>query len=303
MHRYFLILAWILAASLAGAADVAAPKIVGQPAPEFCGPLRVELEAKRTEYRDGEPMQLAVRVAEDAYIFLYSTDSDGITRQLFPNAYDQNNFVRGGETRILPRGSYEFVATGRGWDTIYCYAVGVRGSGSDLWKPPATFYTFPKNKPFPEVSGGGRAAKDVLSKDLRARWMQVQSAPQTQGRPQLPGNATTNPFNPLWGEAYVQIYVSPTWLPPIGYRPIYRPPNADARDWGKLTVRSSPNRADVYVNNALYGQTPLTMDLEKGNHEVIIYYPGFAPYRKQVKLGGNEKESMTVKLQRPTSNR
>jgi hypothetical protein len=41
----------------------------------------------------GETAQIYFTVNQQAYIYLYDLQPDGIVRLVFPNAYSQNNFV------------------------------------------------------------------------------------------------------------------------------------------------------------------------------------------------------------------
>lgn len=59
-------------------------------------------------YRVGETVQLAVDVSEDAYLWVFDTGTSGKVHRIFPNRFDQDNFVRGGETVTIPGSGDEY---------------------------------------------------------------------------------------------------------------------------------------------------------------------------------------------------
>lgn len=59
-------------------------------------------------YQPGETMNLTFRTNKDAYVVLYDIQPNGAVNIIFPNRYDQNNFVRANTTYYLPRQGYNF---------------------------------------------------------------------------------------------------------------------------------------------------------------------------------------------------
>jgi hypothetical protein len=68
---------------------------------------------------------------------------------------------------------------------------------------------------------------------------------------------------------------------------------------GTITVRSTPPRAGVTVNNAWRGRTPLTLDsLPFGRYTIRIVQPGFAVAREEVVLSASDaSRSVNVRLE------
>jgi hypothetical protein len=53
------------------------------------------------KYKDGEKMEVNVKASRDCNITIYDYDGKGKLTQIFPNAYQQNSLVRGGETLTI----------------------------------------------------------------------------------------------------------------------------------------------------------------------------------------------------------
>ena len=91
--------------------------------------IRVDASVDRGEggtYRIGEDVVLAVEVSEDAHLWIYNTGSSGQVHQIFPNRFDRDNFVRGGETLTIPGADaqYDFrVGTPPGKDLVTVIAT------------------------------------------------------------------------------------------------------------------------------------------------------------------------------------
>jgi len=66
---------------------------------------------------------------------------------------------------------------------------------------------------------------------------------------------------------------------------------------GSLKISSKPTGARVSVGGRSRGKTPLKLDLEFGNHEVRVEYPGFATQTRVIKLIGSKPISLDVVLE------
>ena len=75
-------------------------------------------------YQPNEPIEIGVRSSVDGYLYIFSLNSQGRIAQLFPNKYDQNNFLKGGETLYLPnRRNYRLSVLGpEGLDHVIAIA-------------------------------------------------------------------------------------------------------------------------------------------------------------------------------------
>jgi len=111
------------------------------------GRFDVEISTNRAVYEVGDRVRISFRANRDAYVYIFSTDARGRSRQIFPNFWDRDNFVRAGRTYTIPRSGYDLVAEPPfGNETISIVAVRSR---SEI---PDRFRTFSRNDPFPARS-------------------------------------------------------------------------------------------------------------------------------------------------------
>lgn len=78
-------------------------------------PLNITTKLDRTDgtYRPGEELKLTVETSEDAYIWVFDTGTSGRVHQIFPNKYEEDNFVRAGQSVTLPEADaeYQYIAS------------------------------------------------------------------------------------------------------------------------------------------------------------------------------------------------
>ena len=55
-----------------------------------------------------------------------------------------------------------------------------------------------------------------------------------------------------------------------------------------LSIRSTPEAADIEVDGSFVGNTPSAIDLATGEHTVIISKKGFEPWKRTIKLAGGD---------------
>ena len=76
--------------------------IVVNPAPAFGVSVSLDKAGDVPTYAVGERISIRVRSERDAYVYLYSLQPDGSVTQILPNRFDDENYLRGGETRTYP---------------------------------------------------------------------------------------------------------------------------------------------------------------------------------------------------------
>jgi len=91
----------------------------GGSAPNFgsqhlTGAYGLTLRPERSVYRIGDTVRVAVAVEKDCRLSLISVGTSGQALHLFPNEYQQDNVVRGGQTVLIPsiRSPVQFKARG-----------------------------------------------------------------------------------------------------------------------------------------------------------------------------------------------
>lgn len=53
-------------------------------------------------YQKGEALTIGLKTNQDAYVYLFNVNANGVIDLFFPNNYEESNFVKGGVTRIFP---------------------------------------------------------------------------------------------------------------------------------------------------------------------------------------------------------
>ena len=62
----------------------------------------LRLAATRSQYRLTEPVTLMVESDRTCHLMLINTGPSGMSRQIFPNRYQQNTLIQGGQTVVVP---------------------------------------------------------------------------------------------------------------------------------------------------------------------------------------------------------
>ena len=78
-------------------------------------PLNIKTKLDRADgiYKPGEELKLTVETSDDAYIWVFDTGTSGRVHQIFPNKYEEDNFVRAGQSVTLPEADaeYQYIAS------------------------------------------------------------------------------------------------------------------------------------------------------------------------------------------------
>ncbi len=113
----------LMATSLLGLMAFATPVL--SPQGIIVNPVPTDLEVETWVDRDpaglgnstyffGDKIRIYTRVNQDAYVYLFNVNADGQIDLILPNAYNPNNYLRAGETRVFPENGarYEFTISG-----------------------------------------------------------------------------------------------------------------------------------------------------------------------------------------------
>jgi len=113
----------LIATSLLGLMAYAAPVL--SPQGIIVNPVPTDLEVQTWVDRDpsglgnstyffGDKIQIYTRVNQSAYVYLFNINADGQIDLILPNAFNPNNYLRAGETRVFPENGarYEFTISG-----------------------------------------------------------------------------------------------------------------------------------------------------------------------------------------------
>lgn len=67
-------------------------------------------------YAEGENITIGLKANQDAYVYLFNVNANGVVDLFFPNNYEESNFVKAGVTRIFPGEGQKYTFTVGGPD-------------------------------------------------------------------------------------------------------------------------------------------------------------------------------------------
>lgn len=234
--------------------------------------LSARIRTDRARYHIGDPIRIYFSVSRDAYVFIFDTDAAGVTRQIFPNYFDRNNFIRGGRQYSIPDRSYDLEVTGpAGNEQLTIVAVGQYFPFLDEW------HRYSRTNPYPASREGATA--------LVRRIESFRTEPSARGVvPVRPA-----PRQNLWAEDSTTFYVmGVSRVPP----PSYKVPR-----FARLEIHSIPENARIYIDNEYYGRTPQIIErLEVGYHRLRLEKNGYRPYETNIYLRANDNQHLDIFL-------
>jgi len=237
----------------------------------------------------GDNINIFFNVNKDCFIYVFNIDTDGVTRMIFPNYYDNDNFVRAGSYSI-PGGNYHFEVTGPA-GREYLRAIAVRERYGFMRE----FERFAPHEPFPLLPGG----VDGFRLKIETQEKQPQPIQPREGRPPskpgklsiVPGPVIPRPQIREYAESYTSFYVRPRWLGDDEHYYI------DPARTQKIKFRSVPDNADLYIDGQYYGKSSKNIKLSYGPHKVRMRKKGYYDWVRSVYVDENSPDTITAYLQ------
>lgn len=241
--------------------------------PPTGGPLRVSVKTDKDRYHVYDPIKLTFGVNRDSFVYIFTTDAAGKTRQIFPNYYDTDNFMRAGKAYYIPDRGYDLEVLGpQGRETISIVAV--------MEKFPflEDFYMYSSQDPYPASREGAVA----LVREIESHRREPSATTKQPIRPALKEN--------LWATNDASFYVMGNEkTEPSVYKVARR---------GSLDIDTYPSNARIYIDSDYYGRSPQVINrLDIGYHRVLLMKEGYIPYQVTVYIEGNQTKQMDVFLQ------
>ncbi len=264
-------------------------------------------------YQVGEKIEIFVKTTRDAYILVYDINAEGKVRLLFPNKYDDNNFVKANEIKKIPtKPTYSFrVTPPQGKEFIQVIACTTPIPIFEELKE------LGRTKEFPIISEN---VEDYVQKKLRPylrgswasdiTYFYVGKAPAfgtlivDSDPPRVPvfvdgSYKGETPISILLDEGthYVTVYFDQGAYS----QEVYVRANQTTRVFATLpqatlSLSSSPSGARVFVGGIYRGNTPLTLRLSPGTYTVRFSLEGYREEERQVTLRSGESRSISVTL-------
>jgi len=326
MRKLLFTLALLLGAAAFAQATITPQGIIVNPKPgDLTVKVWVDKDPGRTGnavYKIGEKIKISVTVNRDAYVYLFNVNADGTIDLILPNSYDRNNRLKAGEVRTFPpKGArYQFTITGpEGENYVLALAslrplsmsdiadirnnrVNVRGLSNlsrklsivvspisnKEWATDALRYYVGRRTPPPPTTGtlkvdsSPSGAKVFIDGNYRGRTpLTLSLAAGTHDvEVRLDG------YQPYRVRVQVRAgqtsRVSPRLVPVV--------------TTGTLVVDSTPQGAEVYINGAYQGRTPLRLSLNDGTYEVELRLPGYETYKARVRVRAGQTSRVVPRL-------
>lgn len=90
----------------------------------------------------------------------------------------------------------------------------------------------------------------------------------------------------------------PSITKPAGANSLASIPAASAIERGKILLTSNPDGAEVYVDDGLVGNAPVTLNLPPGKHTVKVFQQGFKPWTRQVSVFAGSETNLKAALEK-----
>jgi len=282
-----------------------------------------DIWADQQVYTVGDLIRINFRVSRPCYVYIFDTDTRGVTHQIFPNYFDPENEVVPGRRYFIPDSTYRLRVTGPpGTEMLRIVAVRYRAS---LYEDQHQFTPQDPFPTYPEGSRGflreyqrqekGPAASATPKSEMRTRRGDEQKSlspsrkevsgaeagarrPESirvEPNPSPPQTIVVEPGGePTYDRDYAEAYTT--------FR-VTDPYVQQAPTYGQLDIRSRPSGARVFVDGVFRGYTPVTVNyLPAGIHSVRVELPGYIPFVKEITVPEGRTAVVDVRL-RPTGPR
>jgi hypothetical protein len=257
-------------------------------------PFRATLWTDRQSYEEGDPIRIHFRATRDAYVYIFDTDTQGVTRQLFPNFYDPDNFIGASQTAAIPDPNYRLTVTGpSGREYLEIVAVAERYSCL------APYERFRHGDPFPRREGGRKGLLQTLEKAQRrtggARYPDEGPTARSRQRDRVAPSRVAPQGVVIDVPRYdveMTAWAETSFL--VRAYAYERP----GREVGRLRISSDPSRARIYVDGERNGQTSEIVPLDYGRHNVAVEKGGYAPLAADVLIDGPYERRIHFDLRR-----
>jgi hypothetical protein len=306
----------------------------GQPVPEGIiiqpnqTPLAIQLGLEKISYAPGDKLRLTIALNQDAYVYVYNITPDQRVNLLFPNAYQPVNLLKTGAHTIPDKRYSLVISPPTGFECVQVLALAAP-LPLDQLLPESKFS--PQN-PFPLLSQKPQEFKSFMQGLLigsvsttgwAAAWSCFEIAkPHARLRVvSYPSGALVSINGRAIGETPLELDIPPgryrVTLSRLGYEewsqiidlankseimlearlvqsPFFRPLGQTAR----LRILSDPNNADVFINNAYAGMTPLSVEIEPGRYRVVITKTDYESWSQTIELKGDSDITFEATLRR-----
>lgn len=240
--------------------------------PPTGGVLETSVRTDLARYHVGDHMKIFMTVNRDSYVYVFDTDAVGISRLIFPNYYDTQNFLKAGKTYYFPDRGYDMEVTGpAGRENLTIVAV------SEEYPFLADYRRYTRQDPYPTYRDGAAELVRRIERFRKEPWGAEVHAVRPAPKENLWGTDSTT-FYTMGAEGAV----------PATYK---------VARYGQLEIDSYPNNARLYIDGDYFGRSPQVVErLEIGYHKIMLQKEGYLPYECNVYIEGNKSKHMDLFL-------
>lgn len=299
--------------------------------PELPTTLTVTLSLNKPEgsvYQPGEIITLTFRTNRDAYVVIYDTEANGRTSILFPNQYQQDNFVKANQPVTIPQGYKLKIGGEIGKEYVQIVASTQQFATYNQWTT-----TFSASNPFQQVTMNAETELKVMIQKIMivpdqptpewnsfSTYFYVGQKPPSSGTVNFSSNPSgaqimldgnwvnkTTSFMTtlLEGQHWVRYYLPNYQLYEESFTvtggtssnihgnlsPILSLPAA-------LNISSFPSGATIYLDGQIKGATQMVIQgITPGVHVLRLTLRGFQPFEQQIQFSTGEMKLLNVPLQ------
>lgn len=280
-------------------------------------------------YQIGERIQVSVQVNQDAYVYIFSVKSTGEIGLILPNAFDQNNFLRAGETRTFPPAAgarYALEVAGpEGQDRVLAVAsrqplslaqiadiqtgrVNLQGA-DNLARALSIVVT-----PLPQQDWVSNVAFFIVGRAAVTPVQPVQPATGTLSVNSSPAGAQVLVEGRVVGSTPLNLVLRPgrvdielrlggyqTFRTTAQIRPgettVVNANLVPVVQNGLLQINSNPQGAQVLLNGRVVGNTPLNLTVQPGRYDLELRLNGYQSFRASLTVGNGQTVPVNATLQ------
>ena len=231
--------------------------IVVNPAPSFDVEVFLDKGGATPVYAVGERIAISVRTDRDAYVYLYSLESDGSVTQILPNRFDEDNFLPAGQTRTYPP----------------------RNGG----------YVFNVDLP----TGLARVVAVASTRRLDTRQLARFQDGAAFATSDIGPSGFQDAFSIIVNPVPISAWVTDTAYYEVTRAGANQP---EQPSQATLAIESSPRGADVFLDGRFVGTTPLRVTSQPGRRSLRIEADGYYPFETTLQLSPGEARRIDARL-------
>ena len=255
--------------------------------------LRISVWTDRDTYRIGDNIRIYFKVNRPSYVYIFNTTADGVTRQIFPNYFDRNNYIYSGWTYYIPDQFYSLLITGpRGRENIQAIAISYRYPFIE------EYHQFKSSAPFPKVKKGGMDLIERYKNEINREGMKSDESKSGVVKYKAGYIIPSPNFN-----EYAEDWASFEVVGDYYDYDLNRDRGEDENDWGdieqgsgELRIKTDPKNATIIIDGINRGTTPKNFILRPGFYTVTLKKSGYRKWYSNVQVQGDSITEIRVRL-------